>query len=65
MFLNSNIKRFDNISSRNGLLPDSAKPLPELMFTYHQKVFCAIHQGAILQETLMNLIHNMCLEINF
>ena len=25
-----------NIGSRNGLLPDSTKPLPEPMLTYHQ-----------------------------
>ena len=29
------------------------------------KVFCGIHLRAFSQEVLMNLIHNMCLDITF
>ena len=35
-------------------------PLPESMLTY---LFSGIHLRAILQEVLMNLIHNICSEI--
>ena len=50
-----------NISSRNGLVPDSTKPLPEPMLTVIW-AFCGVHMTAISQ-VLMNLIYNQCSEI--
>ena len=41
-----------NISSGNGLVPDGTKPLHELMLTYGQTVFCAIHPMSDSQEMI-------------
>ena len=53
-----------NIGSGDDLLPDGAKPLPEPKLT-NQKLFHGIHQEAISQEMLRELIRNMCSEIRF
>ena len=48
-----------NSSSGNSLLPDSTKPLPEPMLTYHQLKFCGIHFKIILQVALKTTIHGL------
>ena len=47
-----NIQISVNTGSGNGLLPDSAKPLPESMFDISSVRFCSIHLSAISQEKL-------------
>ena len=50
-----------NIGSVNGLLPDRTEPLPEPMLSYYQRYSVPLTWEQF--DELMNLIHNMCLEI--
>ena len=54
-----------NIHSGNEVLPVSTRSLPEPMLIYYQSCFFGIHLTAISQEVHMNLIRNMCLELQF
>ena len=56
-------KKWVNIASGNGLLPDGTKPIPEPMLTCHQRF--GIHLHSISQEMLINLIINVFRDYTF
>ena len=60
------IRVWVNIGSCNGFLLNGTKPLLEpTNVELSANVFCVIHLRAISKEVVMNLIHNMRLEITY